>query len=113
MVPKEQVRRFIHCAALNLVLTQLFQSSSPAASTYQPSPKSQDKNKGKGKAGVVSRREQVEARLRAWGAEDICVGEPLDVLRRFAEEGQSFDAILDTVGGVQGAGEELTWLKPR
>ncbi|KAI0772526.1 hypothetical protein BD413DRAFT_623744 [Trametes elegans] len=62
---------------------------------------SPSKNKGKGKAGVVSRREQVEARLRAWGAEDICVGEPLDVLRRFAEEGQSFDAILDTVGGVQ------------
>ncbi|CDO74151.1 hypothetical protein BN946_scf185043.g202 [Trametes cinnabarina] len=39
-------------------------------------------HKGKGKAGVMSRREQVEARLRAWGAEDVCVGDPLDVLHR-------------------------------
>ncbi|KAI8984976.1 hypothetical protein BD414DRAFT_529595 [Trametes punicea] len=64
-----------------------------------PSP-SPSKNKGKGRAGVLGRREQVEARLRDWGAEDICIGEPLDVLRRLAEEGQSFDAVLDTVGGA-------------
>ncbi|KAL7282021.1 LOW QUALITY PROTEIN: hypothetical protein ACG7TL_003488 [Trametes sanguinea] len=56
--------------------------------------------KGKGRAGVVSRRDQVEARLRAWGAEDVCVGEPLDVLHRLAQDGQSFDAVLDTIGGV-------------
>ncbi|KAI0829313.1 hypothetical protein BC628DRAFT_1315119 [Trametes gibbosa] len=69
---------------------------------------SKHKDKGKGKAGAppissvppLSRRQQVEARLRAWGAEDVCVGEPLDVLRRFVDEGQSFDAVLDTVGGV-------------
>ncbi|KAI0352720.1 hypothetical protein OH77DRAFT_1408564 [Trametes cingulata] len=67
----------------------------------RPSPSfSPSKSKGKGRAGVQSRREQVEARLRAWGAEDICVGEPLDVLRRLVEEGQSFDAVLDTVGGI-------------
>ncbi|OSD01779.1 hypothetical protein PYCCODRAFT_1368673 [Trametes coccinea BRFM310] len=56
--------------------------------------------KGKGRAGVVSRRDQVEARLRAWGAEDVCIGEPLDVLHRLAQDGQSFDAVLDTIGGV-------------
>ncbi|KAH9894116.1 hypothetical protein C8Q73DRAFT_647191 [Cubamyces lactineus] len=61
---------------------------------------SPSKTKGKGKAGVYTKREMLEARLRAWGAEDICVGEPLDVLRRLAEDGQSFDAVLDTVGGI-------------
>ncbi|KAI0366431.1 hypothetical protein BV20DRAFT_1038386 [Pilatotrama ljubarskyi] len=67
----------------------------------RPSPSfSPSKSKGKGRAGVQSKREQVEVRLRAWGAEDICVGEPLDVLKRLVEEGQSFDAVLDTVGGV-------------
>ncbi|KAH9853945.1 hypothetical protein C2E23DRAFT_727655 [Lenzites betulinus] len=75
-----------------------------SADAVRPSP---SKHKGKGKAGAPpvsvpppSRREQVEARLRAWGAEEVCVGEPLDVLRRLAEDGQSFDAVLDTVGGV-------------
>ncbi|KAL1939747.1 hypothetical protein VTO73DRAFT_9780 [Trametes versicolor] len=76
--PKEEVRK----ASVDIV------RSSPS------------KNKGKGKVGVPTRREQVEARLRAWGAEDICIGEPLDVLKRLAEEDQSFDAVLDTVGGV-------------
>ncbi|KAI0637678.1 hypothetical protein C8Q77DRAFT_1047354 [Trametes polyzona] len=75
----------------------------PSIDTTRSSP-SKTKDKGKGRAGVAppppSRREQVEARLRAWGAEDVCVGEPLDVLRRLAEDGQSFDAVLDTVGGV-------------
>lgn len=53
----------------------------------------------KGK-GTQTRFDRLEARLRAWGAEAICVGEPLEVLERLAEDGRSFDAILDTVGGV-------------
>ncbi|KAI0643675.1 hypothetical protein C8Q79DRAFT_915017 [Trametes meyenii] len=61
---------------------------------------SPSKNKGKAKAGVQSRRELVEARLRAWGAEDVYIGEPLEVLHRLAQDSQSFDAVLDTVGGV-------------
>lgn len=48
-----------------------------------------------------SRFERLEERLRAWGAEAICVGEPLEVLERLAEDGRSFDGILDTVGGVE------------
>ncbi|GJE84790.1 zinc-dependent alcohol dehydrogenase-like family [Phanerochaete sordida] len=48
-----------------------------------------------------SRFERLEARLRAWGAEAICVGEPLEVLNRLAEDGRSFDGILDTIGGVE------------
>ncbi|EKM59560.1 uncharacterized protein PHACADRAFT_250150 [Phanerochaete carnosa HHB-10118-sp] len=48
-----------------------------------------------------SRFERLQTRLRAWGAEAICVGEPLEVLERLAEDGRSFDGILDTVGGVE------------
>ncbi|CCM03994.1 uncharacterized protein FIBRA_06150 [Fibroporia radiculosa] len=44
--------------------------------------------------------QRVEARIRAWGAEEVCVGEALGVLERLADEGRGFDAILDTVGGV-------------
>lgn len=61
------------------------------------------KDKGKAKEGqkvTVSRRVRLEARLRAWGVEDICVGDPLDVLHQLADDGQSFDMVLDTVGGV-------------
>ncbi|OBZ71818.1 hypothetical protein A0H81_08180 [Grifola frondosa] len=55
---------------------------------------------GAQKSQACSRSEQVEARLRSWGAEGICIGEPLDVLGNLADEGESFDMILDTVGGV-------------
>ena len=48
-----------------------------------------------------TRYDRLDARLKAWGAEEICVGEPLEVLERFVEEGRSFDAVLDTVGGVE------------
>jgi len=48
-----------------------------------------------------SRFEKLQTRLRAWGAEAICVGEPLEVLERLAEDGRSFDGILDTIGGVE------------
>ncbi|KAF7799074.1 hypothetical protein EIP86_010304 [Pleurotus ostreatoroseus] len=53
----------------------------------------------KGKA-KQTKYDRLDARLRSWGAEEIRVGEPLEVLERFVEEGRSFDAILDTVGGV-------------
>ncbi|KAI0786474.1 hypothetical protein C8Q75DRAFT_275767 [Abortiporus biennis] len=46
-------------------------------------------------------RERVEARLRNWGVEELCIGEPLEVLQRLLREGCSFDAILDTVGGSE------------
>ena len=65
--------------------------------------KSAPNDKGKGKEGqktALSKRARLEARLRAWGVEDICVGEPLDVLHQLAQDGQSFDMVLDTVGGV-------------
>lgn len=48
-----------------------------------------------------SKFDRLDARLRSWGAEEICVGDPLEVLERFVEEGRSFDAILDTVGGIE------------
>ncbi|OSX60569.1 hypothetical protein POSPLADRAFT_1047980 [Postia placenta MAD-698-R-SB12] len=51
-------------------------------------------------ARAFGRRAAVEARLRAWGAEEVCVGDPLSVLERFVDEGRAFDAVLDTVGGV-------------
>ncbi|OCH95889.1 hypothetical protein OBBRIDRAFT_442048 [Obba rivulosa] len=47
-----------------------------------------------------SRREQVEERLLSWGAEEICVGDPLFVIEQLARKGTAFDAILDTVGSV-------------
>ena len=47
-----------------------------------------------------SKKERLEARLKGLGAEEVCVGSPLEVLQRFEKEGRSFDAILDTVGGV-------------
>jgi hypothetical protein len=47
-----------------------------------------------------NRFDRLEVRLRAWGAEAICVGEPLEVLERLAQDGCSFDGILDTVGGT-------------
>ncbi|TBU50525.1 hypothetical protein BD309DRAFT_945172 [Dichomitus squalens] len=63
--------------------------------------KSADKGKRKeGQKPRLSKQQRTEARLRAWGVEDIFVGEPLDVLRQLAEDGQSFDMVLDTVGGV-------------
>ena len=56
---------------------------------------------GNGSAKVrQTRYDRLDARLRSWGAEEICVGEPHEILERFAEQGRSFDAILDTVGGV-------------
>ena len=65
------------------------------------SPTKSDKSKGKeSTVPRPSKRSILEARLRAWGVEDICVGEPLDVLRQLAEDGQSFDMVLDTVGGA-------------
>ncbi|KAI0723529.1 hypothetical protein C8Q76DRAFT_615726 [Earliella scabrosa] len=68
----------------------------------RPSPTKSDKGKGReGQQPRLSRRAVLEARLRMWGVEDICVGEPLDVLRQLGEDGQSFDMVLDTVGGVQ------------
>nr|VWO99334.1 Septin-type G domain-containing protein [Ganoderma boninense] len=80
----------------------------------RPSPSKSDKDKDKGKAKEGQKPKQTkqartEARLRAWGVEDIFVGEPLDVLRQLAEDGQSFDMVLDTVGGaaVWEAGQRL------
>lgn len=49
---------------------------------------------------LQSKKERMETRLRALGADEMCVGSPLEVLQRFAKEGRSFDAILDTIGGV-------------
>jgi len=49
---------------------------------------------------AYTRRQRVDARLRAWGAEEVCFGDPLSVLEKFVDDGRSFDAILDTVGGV-------------
>lgn len=48
-----------------------------------------------------TRFKRLEPRLRAWGAEAICVGNPLEVLEKLAEDGRSFDGLLDTVGGVE------------
>lgn len=61
-----------------------------------------------------TRFDRLEARLRAWGAEAICVGEPLEVLERLAQDGRSFDAILDTIGGtdVWEAGRTLLLVDP-
>ncbi|KZT12641.1 uncharacterized protein LAESUDRAFT_733278 [Laetiporus sulphureus 93-53] len=47
-----------------------------------------------------SRHDKVVARVRGWGAEEVCVGDPLAVLETFVEEERSFDGVLDTVGGV-------------
>ncbi|KAI0699853.1 hypothetical protein BC835DRAFT_508071 [Cytidiella melzeri] len=46
-----------------------------------------------------TRFDRLEARLRAWGVEEVCVGAPLEVLERLVEDGRSFDVILDAVGG--------------
>ena len=78
----------------------------------RPSPSKSDKDKGKGKEGQKpkqTKQARTEARLRGWGVEDIFVGEPLDVLRQLAEDGQSFDMVLDTVGGaaIWEAGQRL------
>lgn len=61
-----------------------------------------------------TRFDGLEARLRAWGAEAICVGEPLEVLERLAEDGRSFNAILDTVGGtdIWEAGRKVLLIDP-
>ncbi|RPD62063.1 hypothetical protein L226DRAFT_545971 [Lentinus tigrinus ALCF2SS1-7] len=65
------------------------------------SPMKVDKGKDKeGQKTTLSKRARLESRLRAWGVEDICVGDPLDVLHQLAQDGQSFDMVLDTVGGV-------------
>ncbi|KAI0751235.1 hypothetical protein C8Q80DRAFT_560107 [Daedaleopsis nitida] len=65
------------------------------------SPTKSDKGKGReGEKPKISKRARLEARLRAWGVEDIFVGEPFDVLHQLAQDGQSFDMVLDTVGGV-------------
>lgn len=48
-----------------------------------------------------TRFDRLEARLRAWGAEEICVGTPVEVLERLTEDGRSFDVVLDTVGGPE------------
>lgn len=45
--------------------------------------------------------ERVEARLKAWGAQEICVGEPLRVIEGLVQDGRAFDGVLDTVGGVE------------
>jgi hypothetical protein len=47
-----------------------------------------------------TRFDRLEARLRAWGAEEICVGSPLEVLERLHADDRSFDVVLDTVGGT-------------
>ena len=68
---------------------------------------SKAKDKGKGKetardtAPQQTRFDRLEGRLRAWGAEDICVGAPLEVVERLVEDGRSFDIVLDTVGGTE------------
>ncbi|KAH9950049.1 hypothetical protein B0H21DRAFT_687479 [Amylocystis lapponica] len=60
---------------------------------------SSDSN-GRCEAVPWSRHEQVEARMRGWGADEVCIGTPLGVLERLVEENRSFDAVLDTIGGV-------------
>lgn len=50
---------------------------------------------------LKTRFDRLEARLCAWGAEEICVGSPLEVLERLHEDGRSFDVVLDTVGGTE------------
>lgn len=42
----------------------------------------------------------VEARLRAWGAQDVCIGNPLEVIEQLVQQGRAFDAVIDTVGGL-------------
>lgn len=72
-------------------------------STSSASP-SKDKGKGVDKGKNVPRQtrfDRLEARLRAWGAEEISVGAPLEVVERMAEDGRSFDVVLDTVGGTE------------
>lgn len=61
-----------------------------------------------------SLRERVEARLRSWGAEVILVGQPLEVIQQLVEERESYDAILDTVGGedIWQAGQKLLLTTP-
>ncbi|KIP09818.1 hypothetical protein PHLGIDRAFT_28790 [Phlebiopsis gigantea 11061_1 CR5-6] len=73
---------------------------------------------GPGPSGTTRTKEtrfdRLEARLRAWGAEAICVGDPLEVLERLAQDGRSFDAILDTIGGtdVWEAGRKVLLVDP-
>ena len=43
----------------------------------------------------------LEARLRAWGVEEIHVGDPLKVVQSLVAEKQSFDLFLDTIGGQE------------
>ncbi|KAK7696456.1 hypothetical protein QCA50_001113 [Cerrena zonata] len=45
--------------------------------------------------------ELLEARLRAWGADEIHVGDPLQVVQRLVREKESFDLFLDTIGGME------------
>lgn len=45
--------------------------------------------------------ELLEARLRAWGVEEIHIGDPLMVVQSLAAEKQSFDLFLDTIGGQE------------
>lgn len=45
-------------------------------------------------------KSETETRLRAWGAQHIYFGDPLQVIGRLASEGRCFDAVVDTVGGV-------------
>ena len=61
-----------------------------------------------------TRFDRLEARLSAWGAEAIYVGEPLEVLERLVEDGRSFDAILDTIGGadIWEAGRKVLLMDP-
>ncbi|THH27719.1 hypothetical protein EUX98_g6466 [Antrodiella citrinella] len=47
-----------------------------------------------------ARESRIEARLRAWGAHEVCIGDPLEVIERLAVDGRAFDAVIDTVGGA-------------
>lgn len=75
----------------------------PESAVREPDAPEQEQEDGpasSSEARAFGRRAAVEARLRAWGAEEVCVGDPLGVLERFVDEGRAFDAVLDTVGGV-------------
>lgn len=61
----------------------------------------EDENTSPSSQAKRTRFDRLDARLRSWGAEEICVGDPLEVLERFIEDGRSFDGVLDTVGGVE------------
>ncbi|KAI0775470.1 hypothetical protein BC629DRAFT_1527565 [Irpex lacteus] len=64
-------------------------------STSSASP-SKDKGKGVDKGKNVPRQTRFD-RLEA----QISVGAPLEVVERMAEDGRSFDVVLDTVGGTE------------